>query len=111
MIIQIRAAEIFVFGSTIPPFSSPSSSTVQPYSSVLRDMTRRRINKWIVEESGYDYVVDFAKALADPQQAGRLLEEYDSGDYLHPSPAGYRKMAEAFDVEVFSRCTSEAERI
>jgi lysophospholipase L1-like esterase len=109
MIIQIRAAEIFVFGSTIPPFSSPSSSTAQPYSSVLRDMTRRRINKWIVEESEYDYVVDFAKALADPQKDERLSEEYDSGDFLHPSPAGYRKMAETFDVEIFSRCISEVE--
>ena len=109
MIIQIRAGGIKVFGATIPPFSSPSSSTVQPYSSALRDRTRREINRWIMEESGYDYVVDFAKALADPQDDGRLFEEYDSGDYLHPSPAGYRKMAETFDVEAFSRCVGEAE--
>jgi lysophospholipase L1-like esterase len=111
MIVQIRAGGISVFGSTIPPFSSPSSSTVQPYSSILRDKTRRRINRWIVEESGYDYVVDFAKALADPQMDERLLEEYDSGDYLHPSPAGYRKMAETFDLDVFGRCAGAVERI
>jgi lysophospholipase L1-like esterase len=111
MSIQIRAGGIYVFGATIPPFSSPSSSTVQPYSSVLRDWTRRRINRWIAEESGYDYVVDFANALADPQKDERLLKEYDSGDYLHPSPAGYRKMAETFDVEVFSRCVGEVEYI
>jgi lysophospholipase L1-like esterase len=111
MSIQIRAGGIYVFGATIPPFSSPSASTIQPYSSVLRDSTRRRINRWIAEESGYDYVVDFAKALADPQKDERLLKEYDSGDYLHPSPAGYRKMAETFDVEVFSRCVGEVEYI
>jgi lysophospholipase L1-like esterase len=49
--------------------------------------------------------------LADPQKDERLLKEYDSGDYLHPSPAGYRKMAETFDVEVFSRCVGEVEYI
>jgi lysophospholipase L1-like esterase len=111
MVIQIRAGGIYVFGSTIPPFSAPSSSTVQPYSSVLRDRTRRRINRWIVEESGYDYVVDFAKALADPDKDERLLEEYNSGDYLHPSPAGYRKMAETFDLEVFTKCVGEVQYI
>jgi hypothetical protein len=41
----------------------------------------------------------------------RLLEEYDSGDYLHPSPAGYRKMAETFDLDVFGRCAGAVERI
>jgi lysophospholipase L1-like esterase len=30
----------------------------------------------------------------DPEHPDRLLPAYDSGDHLHPGPAGYRVMGE-----------------
>jgi len=33
----------------------------------------------------------------------RLLPKYDSGDGLHPSPEGFRVMAEAFPLSLFDK--------
>jgi hypothetical protein len=37
----------------------------------------------------------------DPADPKKLLEKYDSCDYLHPSDAGYRAMADAIDLSLF----------
>jgi hypothetical protein len=47
-------------------------------------------------------VVDFDKLTADPAHPDHLRADYDSGDHLHPSPAGYRAMADAIPLELFS---------
>jgi hypothetical protein len=38
--------------------------------------------------------------LADP---GKLKNEYDSGDHLHPNPAGHRHMGEVIDLSLFNQ--------
>lgn len=43
-------------------------------------------------------VVDFAMALADPNNSTRLSPAYDSGDGIHPSDTGARALAEAIDL-------------
>lgn len=53
---------------------------------------RLAVNAWM-RASGS--VVDFDAVMRDPQHPDRLQERYDSGDHLHPSPAGYRAMADA----------------
>ena len=45
-----------------------------------------------------DGFVDFDRALRDPSDPSRLAPEYDSGDAVHPSSAGYRWMAEEVDL-------------
>jgi lysophospholipase L1-like esterase len=45
--------------------------------------------------------VDFDKVTADPAHPERLRAEDDSGDHLHPSPAGYRAVADAIPLELF----------
>jgi hypothetical protein len=102
MITQIRPSGIKVFGATIIPFSAKIQPT-QPYSSMLRDKTRRRVNQWIKESGEFDYVVDFAAALANPADPSELDLAYDSGDFLHPSVAGFSKMAEVFDINIFEQ--------
>lgn len=108
MVLQIQSHGIIVFGATIPPFGGARGTNIQPYASERRDRTRRAINRWILEFDEYDYVADFATALEDPRLPGRLLPEYDSGDYLHPSPAGYRRMAEVIDIAVFGSLRAKA---
>jgi peptidoglycan/xylan/chitin deacetylase (PgdA/CDA1 family) len=46
-------------------------------------------------------VVDFDKVIRDPEHPDRLLPAFDSGDHLHPSPAGYAAMADAVPLSLF----------
>ena len=36
----------------------------------------------------------------EPENPNFFLPEYDSGDHPHPSPAGYRRMAEEVPTEI-----------
>ncbi len=60
----------------------------------FRETLRNDVNEWIRSTDMIDGVVDFDSALADPEDKTRMLPEYDSGDHLHPSKSGYRKMAQ-----------------
>ncbi|KAJ4986416.1 GDSL-like Lipase/Acylhydrolase [Stagonosporopsis vannaccii] len=99
----IHAHGIPVFGATITPFSAPSNFTGQPYSSPVREATRQKINDFIRNSGTFDAVADFDKFLADPNIPSQLSPQYDSGDYLHPGPAGYQHLADEFPLEIFSQ--------
>ena len=49
----------------------------------------------------YDGVVDFDKALRDPERPTQMLPIYDCGDGLHPSDLGYCTMGDAIDLALF----------
>lgn len=59
----------------------------------FRDELRNAYNNWIRESELIDVVIDFDKALRDPNDPSAFLKEYDSGDHLHPSKEGYKRMA------------------
>ncbi|KXX82836.1 hypothetical protein MMYC01_200570 [Madurella mycetomatis] len=99
MITRLHAAGIAVFGATITPMSGPG----QAYGEPAREAARQRVNAWIRESGRFDAVVDFDAAVRDPRNGTQLLPEYDTGDYLHLNPAGYRAMAEAVDLGLFSK--------
>jgi lysophospholipase L1-like esterase len=61
------------------------------------------VNEWIRAPGHFDAVIDFDRVLRDPHNPPRLLPAYDSGDHLHPSPAGYRAMAEAIPLSLFNK--------
>nr|MBV6630166.1 hypothetical protein [Oceanococcus sp. HetDA_MAG_MS8] len=63
--------------------------------------SRLQINEWIRKQSLSDGFVDFYACLEDPDNAGYLHPEYNSGDNLHPNAAGYAAMAECVDLELF----------
>jgi lysophospholipase L1-like esterase len=65
------------------------------------DATRRAVNDALLTQPDIP-VVDFAAALAEPGDPGRLAPAYDSGDGVHPSDAGHRAMAEALDLTLFA---------
>jgi lysophospholipase L1-like esterase len=50
----------------------------------------------------FDAVLDFDAVVRDPSSPERLNAAYDSGDGLHPSAAGYRAMANAIDLSLFT---------
>jgi lysophospholipase L1-like esterase len=88
---------IKVFGATLLPYEGAD------YFSDDGEATRRAVNQWIRTSGAFDGVVDFDAAVRDPNHPNRFREEYDSGDHLHPSAAGYRAMADAVDLMMLRR--------
>lgn len=73
------------------------AGTIVPYNTATaaQNARMREINDWIRRRAADDPYVWFADtraAVAAPNDGDRLFE---SPDGLHPSPAGYRRMAEA----------------
>ncbi|MEJ2431019.1 MAG: SGNH/GDSL hydrolase family protein [Deltaproteobacteria bacterium] len=62
------------------------------YYTVTNEDKRQTVNEWIRTSNLHDGVVDFDKAIRDPDNPEMMLPLYDSGDGLHPSVAGYEKM-------------------
>ena len=59
----------------------------------FRQEMRHAYNAFIRSTDLIDGCIDFDKALRDPDRPDYFLPEYDSGDHLHPSTAGYERMA------------------
>ncbi len=59
----------------------------------FRQEMRHAFNDFIRTTDLIDGCIDFDAALRDPQRPDWFKPEYDSGDHLHPSTAGYRRMA------------------
>ena len=73
------------------------AGTIIPYNTATPDQNARMrgINEWIRKTAADDPAIDFVDtraAAATPGDPDRLFE---SPDDLHPSPAGYRRMADA----------------
>jgi lysophospholipase L1-like esterase len=66
----------------------------------------RKVNDWIRQPGHFDYVVHFNKVTADPSDPSRFAPSLDSGDHLHPNPAGYKVMADAFNLKWFEESSS-----
>ena len=98
IITQAHAHGIKVLGATILPYTG--SDYYHPGASSEAD--RQAINQWIRARGHFDAVVDFDKTMRDPSHPESLLPSYDCGDHLHPSPAGYRAMAEAISLSLFA---------
>jgi hypothetical protein len=58
-------------------------------------------NAWIKTAGSFDGVIDFAAALSDPANSARFNPKYDSGDHLHPGPAGHEAIGNAVDLTLF----------
>jgi lysophospholipase L1-like esterase len=98
MIARGHAHGLEVIGATILPFVG--SEFYHPGPTTEAD--RQTINQWIRSPGHFDAVIDFDKVTRDPEHPERLLPAFDSGDHLHPSPAGYAAMAEAIPLSLFT---------
>ncbi len=67
----------------------------------FRDELKDAYNDFIRTTNLIDGVVDFDAAVRNPQDKAAFLDKYDSGDHLHPSALGYKRMAEEVPVELF----------
>jgi lysophospholipase L1-like esterase len=87
-----------IFGATLTPFDG---TTIQGYFSPTKEVKRKAVNEWIRNGKAFDGVIDFEKAIRDPEHPDRMLAADDGGDHLHPGDAGYKAMAEAIDLNLF----------
>lgn len=92
-----QSPPVKVYGATLTPFEG----TFEGYYTPEKDEIRMEVNRWIRTSGKFDAVIDFDKAVQDPDHPTRMLPAYDSGDKLHPGDAGYRKMAESIDLTLF----------
>ena len=63
--------------------------------------TRQAINHWIRTSGRFDAVIDFDRAVRDPEMPAIIAPAFDSGDHLHPGDAGYKAMGAAVDLALF----------
>lgn len=66
----------------------------------FREKIRNDFNDWMRTTDLVDGCIDFDKALCDPENPRAFLPIYDSGDHLHPSKEGYKKMAETVFAQI-----------
>lgn len=97
MIGRAREHQIRIIGATIMPYGG--SDYYHP--DALDEKDRQIINAWIRGSGHFDAVIDFDALMRDPIAPSRLRRDYDSGDGLHPSPAGYRAMGDAIPLSLF----------
>jgi lysophospholipase L1-like esterase len=103
MISQAHAKGLLIYGATITPFGANS------YYTAAHESVRQQVNTYI--KSGvFDGVLDFDAAVTDGGNPPKLQSAYatwtsadGSGDGLHPSPAGYQKMADSADLSLFTK--------
>ena len=89
MIRKAKAHQMKVYLATITPFRGGG------YYTPFHEAARQTVNEWIRSQAkNVNGILDFAKLLQDPTDDRRMKREYQSGDWLHPNPAGYKLMGE-----------------
>lgn len=100
IITRVHTVRLPMFAATITPFFGNA------YFTTDHEATRQRVNEWIRTSGFFDAVIDFDQAIRDPSMPERINPVYDSGDGLHPNPAGYKVLADAFDLSLFEKFAS-----
>jgi lysophospholipase L1-like esterase len=95
IIARTHARGLKIFGATILPYQGFGAWTTSG------EAKRVAVNQWIRTSAAFDGVIDFDAALRDPATPGRMASQYDSGDHLHPGPAGHEAMGHAVDLALF----------
>jgi lysophospholipase L1-like esterase len=95
IIARTHARGLKIFGATILPYQGVGAWTA------TGEAKRVAVNQWIRTSRAFDGVIDFDAALRDPARPARMAPQYDSGDHLHPGPAGHEAMGNAVDLALF----------
>lgn len=99
LIARAREQGLTIQACTLPPLEGNTS--LPGFDTPANEAKRVAFNQWIRTSGEFDGVIDVDRVLRDPGHPTRLLPAYDSGDHLHPNPAGGRAIAEAIDLKVF----------
>ena len=98
LIARAHERGLAIHGATITPFQD---TTIPGYYTAENEAKRLAVNRWIRTGGEWDGVIDFDRAVRDPDHPLRMLPAYDSGDHLHPNDAGMQAMAGAIPLRLF----------
>lgn len=79
---------------TITPFYNYNSAWNE-----TEEEKREKVNSWIRNNELSDGFIDFDMILRDPSDLKKLYYEYDSGDNLHLSIQGGKKVSESINIK------------
>ncbi|KAJ7063749.1 putative extracellular GDSL-like lipase/acylhydrolase [Mycena amicta] len=96
IILRVHAIGVPVFAGTITP-------AMNQHWTPERERARRKVNAWIRGSGAFDAVIDFDRYVADPEKPESLRPELATPDLVHPNVDGYRTMANAFPLELFTK--------
>ena len=99
IILRAHSAGLIVYGATLTPYVG--SDYYHPDAASEAD--RQALNAWIRTPGHFDAVLDFDRAVRDPAHPDSMIPAFDSGDHLHPSPAGYKAIADSIPLNLFMR--------
>lgn len=95
-----KARGMRAYGATITPFGGNG------YYTPARETVRQSVNNWFRTNTIYDGVIDFDAAVRDPVTLTNFQAAFFPGvnanDWLHLNPAGYKAMADAIDLNLFT---------
>ena len=98
---KAHAQNIRAYGSTITPFGGNG------YYTTLHEQERQFVNAWFRTNTVFDGVIDFDAAVRDPGSLTKFQMAFHPGlnanDWLHLNPAGYKAMADAIDLNLFTQ--------
>jgi lysophospholipase L1-like esterase len=93
---RAHAHGIKVVGATLTPYVGAA------YASDKGEMMREDVNQWIRTSGAYDAVVDFDAATQDPANPKQIRPAFNIRDHLHPNDDGYKAMAAAVNLSIFT---------
>ncbi len=97
---RAHARHVCLIGATLTPYGGSDYYHPGPDN----EADRQALNAWIRNSGVFDAVADFDAAIRDPAKPERMRAEADCGDGLHPSPAGFRAMADAVPLSALRAC-------
>ena len=100
---RVHARGLKIYGVTIiPRHNVPPSGTNTGWNDA-KTAIRNAVNQWIRTEASFDAVIDFDRIVRQPAHPNLLVPEFNCGDGIHPSPAGYYRMGKSVSLELFQR--------
>ncbi|SDG77272.1 Lysophospholipase L1 [Prevotella communis] len=89
---------IRVYGATITPFKGNN------YYSADHEKGRSTLNEWIRTTELLDGIIDFDKAVRNPQDPEAMQKEFlFENDWLHFNAQGYETMGSCIDLNLFTK--------
>ena len=83
-----------IIGATLTPYDGAF------YATPAGEQVREELNHWIAGSGAFDGVIDFAAAVADPNDPLAIDRRYNDTDHLHPNDAGYKVLGDAIDLSL-----------
>lgn len=93
--VQLKAANMIAIACQINPFEGYVNWTPE------KEVTRQAVNDYLRTTNDFHGVLDFNPVLRDPANPNRLRPDLDSGDHIHPNPAGYAAMGDSIPLRLF----------